>query len=94
MKRKLHNEEIHNFSSQNIRIRLRRMRWAGSIARIGKTRNVYNFFFGKPEGKRPFWRARSRWKNNFKIPNREGVSVNLAQWWIFIHLFIVYLTTM
>jgi hypothetical protein len=45
LKSKLHNEEINNlYSSQNIKIRLRRMRWAGRVARIRRTRNVYFFF--------------------------------------------------
>jgi hypothetical protein len=27
------------------------MRWAGHIGRMGKLRNAYNIFVGKPEGK-------------------------------------------
>jgi hypothetical protein len=36
--RKLHNEELHNFYSSPsiiIRIKTRRMRWAGHVARMG-----------------------------------------------------------
>jgi hypothetical protein len=42
--RKLHNEELNDlFSSQNIVrvIKLRRMRWAGHVARMVKGRGVY-----------------------------------------------------
>jgi hypothetical protein len=37
--RKLHNEELHNlYSSPNIirKIKSRRMRWAGNVARMGR----------------------------------------------------------
>lgn len=39
-------------------------------------------FFGKPEGKRRDHfggGAKSKWNNNFKISNREGVSVDWSQ---------------
>jgi hypothetical protein len=42
--RKLNEEELHNlYSSPNIirMIKARRMRWAGHVARMGKTRNAY-----------------------------------------------------
>jgi hypothetical protein len=42
--RKLHNEELHNlYSSPSIirTIKLRRMRWAGHVARMGEKRNAY-----------------------------------------------------
>jgi hypothetical protein len=29
---------------------------------MGEDRKVYNVFVGKPKGKRPFQRLRSRWK--------------------------------
>jgi hypothetical protein len=52
--RKLHNEELHDLysSSSIIRIiKLRRMRWAGHVARMGEKRNVYSLLVGKPEGR-------------------------------------------
>jgi hypothetical protein len=66
--RKLHNEELHNvYSSPNmIRIKSRRMRWAGNIAQMGETRNAYRILVGKPEGKRPLRRPRRRWLDNMK----------------------------
>jgi hypothetical protein len=54
--RKLHNEELHDlYSSPGIIgiIKLRRMRWAGHVARMGEKRNAYRLLVGKPEGKRP-----------------------------------------
>jgi hypothetical protein len=57
--RKLHNEELHNlYSSPNIirKIKSRRMRWTGYVARMGKKRNAYRILVGKSEGKRPLGR--------------------------------------
>jgi hypothetical protein len=34
------------------------MRWAGYVARMGETRNVYRILVGKPEYKRPLGRPR------------------------------------
>jgi hypothetical protein len=44
-----------------------RMRWAGHVARMGEGRGVYRVFMGKPEGKRPLGRPRSRWKDNINM---------------------------
>jgi hypothetical protein len=57
--RKLHNEELHNLyslSSVIRKIKSRRMRWAGHVARIGVKRNACRILVGKPEGKRPLGR--------------------------------------
>jgi hypothetical protein len=40
-------------------IKLRRMKWAERVARMGKKWNVYRVLFGKPEGTRPLWRCRN-----------------------------------
>ena len=42
----------------------RRMRWAGHVARMEKSRNAYRVLVGKPEGKRSLGRPRRRWKDN------------------------------
>jgi transcription termination factor 2 len=52
-------------------MKLRRMRWAGHVARTGEKRNAYRILVGKPEGKRPLGRPRRRWKNNIKMDLRE-----------------------
>jgi hypothetical protein len=51
--RKLDNEDLHNLycSPSIIRIiKLRRMRWAGHVARMGKKRNVYRILVENSEG--------------------------------------------
>jgi hypothetical protein len=37
------------------------------MARMGEKRNVYRLLVGKPEGKRPLGRPRSRWIYNIKM---------------------------
>jgi hypothetical protein len=62
-------EELHDlYSSPNvIRITKWRMRWAGHVARMGKKRNAYMLLTGKPEGKRPLGRLRSRRMDNIRM---------------------------
>jgi hypothetical protein len=48
-------------------IKLRRMRWAGHVARMGEKRNAYTLLMGKPEGKRPLGRPRRRWVDNIRM---------------------------
>jgi hypothetical protein len=52
-------------------IKSRRIGWAGHVARMGKTRNVYRILVGNPEGKRPLRRPRRRWVDNIKMDLRE-----------------------
>jgi hypothetical protein len=71
---KLHNEKLHNLYSSPIiirQIKSRRMRWAGHVARMGEESNVYRVLMGKPEGKRPFERARHRWEDGIRMDLRE-----------------------
>jgi transcription termination factor 2 len=83
----LHNDELHSlYSSPNIVrvIKSRRMRWAGHVARMEEERSVYTVLVGRPEGKRPLGRPRSRWEDNIKMDLREigieGVNwIHLAQ---------------
>jgi hypothetical protein len=44
-----------------------RIRGAGHISRMGEDRNAYRILVGKPEGKRPLGRPRSRWEDNIKL---------------------------
>jgi len=39
------------------------MRWAGHVARMGERRCVFRVLVGKPEGKKPLGRPRSRWED-------------------------------
>jgi hypothetical protein len=80
--RKLHNEELHDlYSSPSIirNIKLRRMRWAGHVARMGEKRNVYRLLVGKPEGKRPLGRLRRRWMDNIKMDLVE-IGLSVVDW--------------
>jgi len=61
--RKLHSEELNDlYSSPNIVrvIKSRRMRWAGHVALMGESRDIYRILVGKPEGKRLLGRPRHR----------------------------------
>ena len=61
--RKLYNKELNDlYSSLNIVrvIKLRRMTWAGHVARVWERRGVYRVLVGKPKGKRAIWRPRLR----------------------------------
>ena len=51
---------------------MRRMRWAGHVARMGEGREVHRVLVGKPEGKRPLGRPRHRWEDNIKWIFRSG----------------------
>ena len=80
--RKLHNAELHAlYSSPNIirNIKSRRLRWAGHLARMEQTRNVYRVLVGKPEGKKPLGGPRYRWENNIKMGLRE-VGYDPGEW--------------
>jgi hypothetical protein len=70
--RKLHNEELNFCSSPSVirMIKERRLRWAGHVAGMGKTRNAYRILVGKPEGKRPLGRVRRRWVDNIRMDLR------------------------
>jgi hypothetical protein len=64
--RKLHNEELNDlYCLPNLVrvIELRRMRWAGHVARMGEGRVVYRVLLRKPEGRRPLGRPRLRWED-------------------------------
>jgi hypothetical protein len=72
-RRKLHNEKLHNLYSSPVIIRmikLRSMRWAGHVARMGEKRHAYRVL-GNPEGKGPLGRPRHRWVDNIKMDLRE-----------------------
>jgi hypothetical protein len=40
------------------------------VAQTGKKGNAYSVLVGKPEGKRPLGRPRSRWVDNIKTDRR------------------------
>jgi hypothetical protein len=44
-----------------------RMRWPGHVARMGEKRSSYRLLVGKPEGRTPLGRPRSRWLDNIRM---------------------------
>jgi hypothetical protein len=60
--RRLHNKELYAvYSSPNIIrvIKLRRLRWAGHVARMGESRYAYKVLVAKPEGKGTTWKTQA-----------------------------------
>ena len=63
--RRLHNEKLHSlYRSPNIVrvIKSRRLRWAEHVAKMKEGRSDFKILTGKPTGKRPLGRPRSRWR--------------------------------
>ena len=80
--RKLHNEELNDlYSSPNIVwvIKLRIMRRAGRVTRMGERRGVYRVLLGKTGGKRPLGRPRLRWEENIQI-DLQKVGCGSMEW--------------
>ena len=69
------------YSSPNIirNLKWRRLRWAGHVARMERSRNAKRILVRKPEGKRPLGRPRRRWEDNIKMDLRE-VGCDLRDW--------------
>jgi hypothetical protein len=59
-------------SDQIIRIiRSGMMRWARHVAHVEVVINVCRSLVGKLKGRRPFWRSRLRWEDNFEMDLKE-----------------------
>jgi hypothetical protein len=52
-------------------IQLRRLRWAGDVARTEERKSSRRILVGKPEGRKPIRTARPRWGDNIKKDLRE-----------------------
>jgi hypothetical protein len=81
--RKLNNGELHNlYSSPDIirKIKSRRMRWAGHVARMGEGTHVYRVLVEKPEGKRPLGRPTCRREDGIKMDPRGIGWVGGVEW--------------
>ena len=88
--RKLNNEELNDpYSSPNFvrLIKLRRMRLAGHVARMG-------VLVRKPEGKRPLGSPWHRWEDNIKMDLQEvgyedidwiDVAEDKDRWWVLLN---------
>ena len=60
-------------------IKSRRLRWAGHVARMEEGRDAHKVLVGRPEGKRPLGRPRSRWEDNIKM-DLEEVERGCGDW--------------
>jgi hypothetical protein len=71
---KLDNEKIHNlYSSPNIRrMKSRRMRSVGHVARMGEDRKWYKVLVEKLEEMRPLGKPRLRWEDGIRMALRLG----------------------
>jgi hypothetical protein len=91
------NEELNDLycSPSIVRvINLRRMRWAGHVARMGERIGLYRVLVGKPEGKRPLGRPKRRWEDNIKMDlqveggggrNRNKLAQDRDNWWALVN---------
>ena len=67
-----HNETLYDLYSPNIWvIKLRRMKWVGHVAHMGKRRGAYRILVGRPEGRRPLGRQRHRQWDDIKMDLQE-----------------------
>jgi hypothetical protein len=64
-----HNQKKIFLSFTTISV-LRRMRWAGHVARMGEKWNAYSILMEKTEGKRPLGRPKRKWVENIKMDLR------------------------
>jgi hypothetical protein len=67
--RELHNKELCDlYSSPSIIIiiKSRRMRWAGHVARMGRSNTRIDYWWERQRGKRPLGRPRRRYVDNIR----------------------------
>jgi hypothetical protein len=61
-------------------IKSRRMRWAGQVARLGRSRGVYRVLVGKPERNIQLGTLRRRWEDNYQEVGGGGTDwIELSQ---------------
>jgi hypothetical protein len=73
--RKLHNEELSDlYCSPSI---VQVIKWAGHVARMEESRDVYRVLVGKPEGKRPLGRPMRRWVDE---DGSSGSGMGIMDW--------------
>jgi hypothetical protein len=59
------------FLIQWLKIKSKRMMWAGHVARMGENRKVHKVLVGEPKGKRPLGRPRRRWEDGIRMEFKE-----------------------
>ena len=60
-------------------ITLRRLRWAGHVARMEEGGSAFKILTGKPTGKRPLGRHMRRWKDDIRM-DLEEICINAGNW--------------
>jgi hypothetical protein len=60
------------YSSPNIRVISRRLRWARHVAHKGERKEAHTSLVVKPERRRTPGRHRRRWQDNIKMDFREA----------------------
>jgi hypothetical protein len=63
----LYRSDITHAALSTVRVIKSRMRWAGHVARVRKSRGIYRVLVWKTKGKRPLGRPRNRWEDNIKM---------------------------
>jgi hypothetical protein len=53
------------------KIKSRRMRWVGHVARVGEERKVFKVLVGKSKGKRAHGKPRHRWVDGIRMDITE-----------------------
>jgi hypothetical protein len=72
-----------NFTHHIRKIKSRRVRWAGHVARMGEERKLYKVSLKNPEGKRPFGIPKRRWEDGIRIDLGEiGLGVCIGFDWL------------
>jgi hypothetical protein len=76
-------------------IKVRRIRWAGHIARMRNMRNAYKILVARPEGKRLLGRPRHRCEYYKKIDHKKigwedvnwmHMAQDRYQWWALVNM--------
>ena len=61
------------------RIKSRRLRWAGHVARMKEGRSAFKILTGKPTGKIPLGRPWRRWEDNIRM-DLEEIGISAETW--------------
>ena len=61
------------------KVKSRRFRSAGHVARMEEGRSAFKILTGKPTGKRPLGRPRCRWEDNIRM-DLEEIGINAGNW--------------
>jgi hypothetical protein len=81
--RKVYEEFNDLYPPSNVRvIKLRRMRRAGQVERMGERRGGYRVLVGKPVGKTPLGRPRPRWEDNIRQTFRKWDGAMIGFIWL------------